>query len=706
MYNLSSSVATSFSLLQLLSYPPKFIPTPEVCNHGRVFKDVIEFVRKLQWQVILPPSGAHQCRFGVQRSSLWPPIGRLPSHIRALSQRILAGARSILFSNHNCFSCRNLSDEEQLCLRSLSENSDVVVLPADKGGKWTLMNTSAYNRECLSQLGDEDFYRQLESPLIGSSVVFGNILNSLLACNKINRKEFNFLSPSLIPKDRTFYILPKIHKNVWPSPDMPPGRPIIADIDSSSGNTSRFVEFFLFPISKTLPSYLRDSQHLIAILRDCVLPRDFILCTFDVKALYTNIPINEGLQRVARAFNRLPNSERPDGLLLQLLKLSLERNDFVFADRFMQQTSGVAMGKAYSGSFANIYMGEWEDQALSSFEHRPTLWTRFQDDVFAVWPHGMDSLRLFHDHLNSVDPNIQLVMTHHCDFIHFLDLLIYRPSVGNHLSHRVAFKASACHRILPKSSHHAPHVFKSVIFSQVLRWATRSSTRNDFIETTRSVVPHWRAQGVTRSVLRNARQKVLTLCGFHFEWQQGFLPCSGPRCSVCSYARRLSYFKGVSRSELFPILFNISCATANCIYVIECKRCLVRYVGQTSNPLRQRIAQHVHDIRHHCPSSPLVPHFTDIHCLDDFSFFAIDRCLSMSNRLVKESKWIKCLKTCRPTGLNRSLSPYTRTVNLLTTHSDCTSRLNSFIRQSCREMSDVKVRLSYRTDRNLFSLLR
>lgn len=425
-----------------------------------------------------------------------------------------------------------------------------------------------------------------------------------------------------------------------------------------------------------------------------------------MKSLYTNIPTDEGLRRVARAFGSHPNSDRPDNFILRLLEQSLQRNDFVFSEQHWIQSAGVAMGKSYSGSFANLYMGEWEEQALNSFHLRPTLWTRFQDDVFAIWPHGFDALRSFYEHLNEQDPHIQLVMSYHVDIIHFLDLLIYRPPFGDRLSHRIAFKDSSCHRILPRNSHHAPHVFKSVVYSQILRWATRSSSRDDFIETTRTVFPCWRAQGVTRSVLRNARQKVLNLCGFIFDWHPGFTLCNGPRCSVCCFTKTLSFFKGVSSFELFPILFNLSCATSNCVYIVECKRCFIRYVGQTSNPLRQRISKHVHDIRHRCPFSPLVPHFTDVHSLEDFSFFAIDRCFSLSHRLLKESKWIKCLRTCRPTGLNRSVSPATRTVNLVTSYSDCTSRLNSFVKSACREVSDFNVRLSYRTDKNLLSFLR
>lgn len=156
---------------------------------------------------------------------------------------------------------------------------------------------------------------------------------------------------------------------------------------------------------------------------------------------------------------------------------------------------------------------------------------------------------------------------------------------------------------------------------------------------------------------------------------------------------------------MFPILFNMSCASSHCVYLIECLDCPVRYVGQSSNPLRQRISQHLRDIRNAVPTSPLVPHFTEVHPVTSLRFFAIDRCFVDSHRLIKEQKWICTLRTARPSGLNKVLAAPKRHLNLTTYHADCTARLNSFIRQTCRDVSDLTVRFSYRTDRNLRSLL-
>ena len=45
----------------------------------------------------------------------------------------------------------------------------------------------------------------------------------------------------------------------------------------------------------TLPSYLRDSSHLLNIIRHLKVPPGSILATLDVTSLYTNIPNDEGI---------------------------------------------------------------------------------------------------------------------------------------------------------------------------------------------------------------------------------------------------------------------------------------------------------------------------------------------------------------------------------------------------------------------------
>lgn len=62
--------------------------------------------------------------------------------------------------------------------------------------------------------------------------------------------------------DPYLYTLRKIHKD----PMNPPGSPTIAGINGLSSEPSDYIDYFLQPLVKSLPPYIKDSGHLLDIL--------------------------------------------------------------------------------------------------------------------------------------------------------------------------------------------------------------------------------------------------------------------------------------------------------------------------------------------------------------------------------------------------------------------------------------------------------
>ena len=56
-------------------------------------------------------------------------------------------------------------------------------------------------------------------------------------------------------------------------------------------------------------------------------------------------------------------------------------------------------------SYANLFMGKFEQKALAASPHSPLNWWRYIDDVFLLWTHGEDKLDVFIKYLNSLHPN-------------------------------------------------------------------------------------------------------------------------------------------------------------------------------------------------------------------------------------------------------------------------------------------------------------
>lgn len=90
-------------------------------------------------------------------------------------------------------------------------------------------------------------------------------------------------------------------------------------------------------------------------------------------------------------------------------------NDFVFDDKLYLQVQGTAMGHRYAPAYTNIYMSEWEREALAKCRLQPTFYLHFLDDIIGAWPHGQDTFQEFIDTLNhhpSIKVKYEISKTH------------------------------------------------------------------------------------------------------------------------------------------------------------------------------------------------------------------------------------------------------------------------------------------------------
>ena len=60
----------------------------------------------------------------------------------------------------------------------------------------------------------------------------------------------------------------------------------------------------------------------------------------------------------------------------------------------------------------------------------------------------------------------------------------------------------------------------------------------------------------------------------------------------------------------FPIFGGLNCFSKNIIYVIECKACGDKYVGETGRCLKDRMLNHISDINRN-KDGPVSRHFND-----------------------------------------------------------------------------------------------
>ena len=187
-------------------------------------------------------------------------------------------------------------EEEWAALKSLSKRKDVVIKAADKGGAVVVWRTDLYRQEAFRQLSDTSFYAKVDKDLTSANQkTVKKTIQDL-----IDKQELPVTAKNLIvttPRTSHIYFKPKIHK-----PNNP-GRPIVSACSCPTELISSYLDRIMVPIVKSLPSFIKDTNHTLEIFRDFNFSgENKLIFTMDISSLYTVIPNNEGLQALGFFF--------------------------------------------------------------------------------------------------------------------------------------------------------------------------------------------------------------------------------------------------------------------------------------------------------------------------------------------------------------------------------------------------------------------
>ena len=174
----------------------------------------------------------------------------------------------------------------------------------------------------------------------------------------IDKKTKQYLIQTNVKPGR-FHILPKI--NITGNP----GRPIVSSNRHLTEPISPFIDFHINPLVASLESHIKDTTDFLDKLADlATLPNNAILVTLDVSSLYTNIPHNEGID--ACPLDTRTDKHIPTETICDPLRIILTMNNFTFNQHHYLQINGTAMGTKMAPSFANLFFGIFEINALSN----------------------------------------------------------------------------------------------------------------------------------------------------------------------------------------------------------------------------------------------------------------------------------------------------------------------------------------------------
>lgn len=201
-----------------------------------------------------------------------------------------------------------------------------------------------YIRDGLAHLSNRNIYTVLaEDPTQELCKAINGLVRSIHSKGHISNDMRDFLHLDAT-KTRTqqAYFLKKLHKGPREV------RPIVSGVSGPTENLSAFMDYYLQPLVAAIPSYLKDSAHLIRILE---LEKPATECTWMSEPSIPAFP----RRRVSSAQSRLYSTQT----LTAMTYRSHKRRPVTFSAPFWAKTSLNLMAKSTSKSVGQPWAPKW-----------------------------------------------------------------------------------------------------------------------------------------------------------------------------------------------------------------------------------------------------------------------------------------------------------------------------------------------------------
>ncbi|PFX21776.1 hypothetical protein AWC38_SpisGene13730 [Stylophora pistillata] len=559
----------------------------------------------------------------------------------------------------------NLTKDEQRALKRLRNDENIVILPADKGRVTVVMEKTEYHDKMDALVNDKRTYEELKrDPTPALQRKLNSKLLTLKKTNAFDTQRYYRLRCS-VPQPPKLYGLPKLQKPGFPM------RPIVSFCGSPTYQLSKYLTTILQPLTDKSRHKLQSTEDFINATKTVQIPDDYKLVSFDVKSLFTSIPLQLALQCTETAIRQSTDPlPLPTDDIMDLLNICLRSTYFQYNGKHYKQLHGTAMGSPVSVVIAEIVMQNIEERALSTCRQTIPLWLRYVDDTFTAVRH--DEIDAFHHHLNEQDTDIQFTReVEENGKLPFLDCLVSHND--NSLRTTVYRKPTHTDRLLDESSYN-PTSHKATTIRTLTRRAQLVCDSTDSLSDENRYLHRVCKKSNYNNdfIRRNTHRPTITT-----ETNDTATPTT---------TATIPYIKGMSENISRILLpFNIRVAhkpittlrqlltnvkdkdeprnRQGTLYKINCSDCQASYIGETGRNLTTRLTEHRRATRKGDVSNQIAEHHRlTNHNIDCDSAQCLTYSTDYFQRLTLES-WFTNLEQ---TPLNRCQllpAPYKRFIH-------------------------------------------
>jgi hypothetical protein len=301
------------------------------------------------------------------------------------------------------------------------KSHNIILTQSDKTPHLCLFHREQYIALINAHLHNENTYLAIPSNRVNAIDKY--ITKHILTLYK-NLHQRN--PPPSKHKQRSFKILPKLHKPIhsWPNfPNKPKTRPIVNDSSSITTRAYKTILPYLQTVEKRLPHTCLSSIqviHKLQLLSRLIDTQKYFIITADINDMYTNIHTPTLLD----ILNTDEYNFQHKQTILSFLQHTMKYTTFLCNKTHYLQKQGLPMGGPLSGTLANIYVSHFEKDIMSKFSQLqdPPYLFRYIDDILILTPNLSIATQIITDLSRAA--NLQITSTPLSKHANFLDITI------------------------------------------------------------------------------------------------------------------------------------------------------------------------------------------------------------------------------------------------------------------------------------------
>lgn len=533
------------------------------------------------------------------------------------------------FSHHNNIPNGNFDHKLIKSIQQKLKNNNLILSKADKGNCIVIMNRSDYDEKVLKFISDNN----IEKSNVKLNPFINKVKNSLKnSTHLLDKPKLLSLNPdfSLIPR---LYGLLKIHKSN--NFEEMPIRPVVAFNNSPTYNLAKYLNSFLKDIYKDYFTHtVLNNVDLANKIKDIYVDNSYMLVSFDVSNLFTNIPRNEVVDLIKEKIV-LDNNFTDEQVieLLNLLNICLEQNFFSFNGDIYCQNEGLAMGSPLSPILADIFMHNFETSFIVNnpiFKNFLIYYYRYVDDILILWSGNLQDLHEFASHLNTLHSTIKFTieLENENKQLNFLDLTI--SVTDNKHTFDIFRKPTDTGVVIDNQSNH-PYQHKVAAFhcyiERILKIPLSTESFNRELMIIKQIASNHNFQhNLINKILTKKRNRITSNLTYINNPLPNTIANNNKKYFPLTYIGPVSY----RIANIFNNHCNIAFKTSNSlnkylvhnkdkiplldkcgVYKLNCNDCNSIYVGRTFRNFKTRLKEHLRCFRLQTGFSQFAEHLLD-----------------------------------------------------------------------------------------------